>query len=118
MSYISVQWDVAPALERLNLSNSKIKEVVMKTATTWKFLGVSEVQERTPVRTGALRRGYDEASTVTPTDKGAEIVFQSNVDYQPYVEARKPHLRPGVHASIPAAKQAFEDAVKEAVRSD
>jgi hypothetical protein len=78
-------------------------------------LGLNEVQNRAPVDTGNLKNSYPRCSAVKQSGTGIrEITWTSDVDYQPHQELlHRPHLRPGIHAAIPAMKQAFQDAMKE-----
>ena len=56
--------------------------------------------------TGNLSKSYERCSTVTvPEPFKAEIVWTSDVEYQPYVEVRSPHISVGIHQVWPQIEE-------------
>ena len=73
-------------------------------------LGVQAIQDNLypghGYQSGNLSKGYERASTVTiPEPFKAEINWTSDAPYQPYVEARSPHLSVGIHQVWPQIEE-------------
>ena len=73
-------------------------------------LGVQGIQDNLypghGYQSGNLSKSYERCSTVTvPEPFKAEIAWTSDAHYQPYVEARSPHLSVGIHQVWPQIEE-------------
>lgn len=78
------------------------------------LIGIGAVQERTPVDTANLKNGYQRASKVEKIGDGQyRLTWTSDADYQPFVEFRQPHLRPGIAVCKTEIAAQFKKALEE-----
>ncbi len=77
-------------------------------------IGLNNVQNICPVDTGNLKNSYPRCSKVEKVGDGHyKVTWTSDVSYQIYVEPKRPHLSPGIHAAMPEIVEDFKKALEE-----
>lgn len=69
------------------------------------FVALAESQQRTPVRTGTLRR----SETTRMENNGARGFVGTNVKYAPFVHARTPFFADGIKAARPQIERILQE---------
>jgi HK97 gp10 family phage protein len=117
MAWTSNHSQIAAAFEA---KKREIDAKVEAAANKALVLGLNNVQNLCPVDTSNLKDSYPRCSTVEKTGEAQRrITWTSDVDYQIFQEmgtskmAAHPHLRPGIHAALPAIQEAFKEALNE-----